>query len=219
VEQAGIEEIGRLPPCFGRKLAEFQHSRLYGKRDKLLPQIAHSAPISVQSADILTGTPMPKIISANLNGIRSAAKKGFFNWMGTIDADIICVQELKAQAADMTEEFLNPHGYHGHFHYAEKKGYSGTGIYSKVAPDRVEIGFGSPEFDAEGRYVRADFGNLTVISVYCPSGSSSEERQLAKFRFMDLFLPHLQQRRLEHRPQRDRPEKLEGQPEEFRLPA
>ncbi|SFG85618.1 exodeoxyribonuclease-3 [Duganella sp. CF458] len=142
---------------------------------------------------------MPKIISANLNGIRSAAKKGFFNWMGTIDADIICVQELKAQAADMTGEFLNPHGYHGHFHYAEKKGYSGTGIYSKLAPDRVMIGFGSPEFDAEGRYVRADFGNLTVISVYCPSGSSSEERQLAKFRFMELFLPHLQQLRAEGR--------------------
>jgi len=142
---------------------------------------------------------MPKIISANLNGIRSAAKKGFFNWMGKQDADFICVQELKAQAGDMTEEFLNPHGYHGHFHYAEKKGYSGTGVYSKIAPDAVKIGFGSPEFDAEGRYVRADFGDLTIISVYCPSGSSSPERQEAKFRFMELFLPHLLELKAEGR--------------------
>ncbi len=134
---------------------------------------------------------MPKIISANLNGIRSAAKKGFFNWMSTQTADFICVQELKAQLPDMTPEFLNPHGYHGHFHYAEKKGYSGTGVYSKVEPDAVHIGFGNPEFDAEGRYVRCDFGNLSVISVYCPSGSSGPERQEAKFRFMELFLPHL----------------------------
>ncbi len=133
---------------------------------------------------------MPKIVSANLNGIRSAHKKGFFTWMAKEAADFVCVQELKAQQADMTAEFI-PAGYHGHFHYAEKKGYSGTGIYSKQKPDAVHIGFGSPEFDAEGRYVRCDFGTLTVISVYCPSGSSSPERQEAKFRFMDLFLPHL----------------------------
>ena len=106
---------------------------------------------------------MPRIISANLNGIRSAHKKGFFNWLATVDADFICVQELKAVEADMTEEFLRPHGYHGHFHYAEKKGYSGTGVYSRVAPDNKRIGFGCQEFDAEGRYTRCDFGNLTVI--------------------------------------------------------
>jgi exodeoxyribonuclease III len=134
---------------------------------------------------------MPKIISANLNGIRSASKKGFFTWMAAQAADFVCVQELKAQVADMTPEFLAPGGYHGHFHYAEKKGYSGAGIYSKTAPDAVHIGFGSPEFDAEGRYVRCDFGSLTIISLYCPSGSSSPERQEAKFRFMELFLPHL----------------------------
>ncbi|MFZ6846101.1 exodeoxyribonuclease III [Undibacterium sp. RuTC16W] len=134
---------------------------------------------------------MTKIISANLNGIRSAAKKGFFEWMNQQQADFVCVQELKAQEPDMTGDFLMPHGYHGHFHYAEKKGYSGTGVYSKQKPDAVKIGFGSPEFDAEGRYVRCDFGNLSVISVYCPSGSSSPERQEAKFRFMDLFMPHL----------------------------
>ena len=135
---------------------------------------------------------MTKIISANLNGIRSAAKKGFFDWFAKEAADFVCVQELKAQAADMTEEFLHPHGYHGHFHYAEKKGYSGVGVYSKAEPDAVQIGFGDAEFDAEGRYVRCDFGDLTVISLYCPSGSSSPERQEAKFRFMAVFLPHLQ---------------------------
>ncbi len=134
---------------------------------------------------------MLKIIAANLNGIRSALKKGFFEWMAQQDADFICVQELKAQAADMTPDMLNPRGYHGYFHYAEKKGYSGAGIYSKRLPDAVITGFGSEEFDAEGRYVQCDFDNLSVISVYCPSGSSSEDRQLAKFRFMAVFLPHL----------------------------
>lgn len=134
---------------------------------------------------------MTKVISANLNGIRSAAKKGFFGWMLKEAADFVCVQELKAQAPDMTTEFLTPDGYFGNFHYAEKKGYSGAGIYSRKKPDAVYIGFGSPEFDAEGRYVRCDFGDLSVISVYCPSGSSSPERQEAKFRFMDLFMPHL----------------------------
>jgi exodeoxyribonuclease-3 len=135
---------------------------------------------------------MTKIISANLNGIRSAAKKGFFEWMTREAADFVCVQELKAQAEDMTPEFLVPAGYHGNFHYAEKKGYSGVGVYSRQKPDAVTIGFGDAEFDAEGRYVRCDFGPLTIISVYCPSGSSSPERQEAKFRFMAVFLPHLQ---------------------------
>lgn len=134
---------------------------------------------------------MTKIISANLNGIRSASKKGFFEWMLKESPDFMCVQELKAQEADMTEDFLRPAGYVGHFHYAEKKGYSGAGVYSKIEPDAVFIGFGSGEFDAEGRYVRCDFGNLSVISVYCPSGSSSPERQEAKFRFMAEFYPHL----------------------------
>ncbi|HCY61286.1 MAG TPA: exodeoxyribonuclease III [Oxalobacteraceae bacterium] len=134
---------------------------------------------------------MMKIISANLNGIRSAAKKGFFEWMAAQQADFVCVQELKAQAADMTEDFLTPPGYLGYFHYAEKKGYSGTGVYCRTQPDAVITGFGNAEFDAEGRYVQCDFGNLSVVSVYCPSGSSSPERQEAKFRFMEVFLPHL----------------------------
>ncbi|MCG5259463.1 exodeoxyribonuclease III [Cupriavidus gilardii] len=136
---------------------------------------------------------MLRIISANLNGIRSAAKKGFFDWMGKQDADMVCVQELKAQAADMTEAFLAPHGYHGYFHYAEKKGYSGVGLYTRHKPERVITGFGNAEFDSEGRYVEVQYPHLAVISVYVPSGSSSEERQMAKYRFMEAFLPHLLQ--------------------------
>ena len=134
---------------------------------------------------------MLKVISVNLNGIRSAAKKGFFTWMAQQDADIICIQEVRAQASDLTPEFCNPGGYHGHFHHAQKKGYAGTGIYSRRRPDAIQIGFGDAEFDAEGRYIQCDFGNLSVISIYCPSGSSSPERQLAKFRFMEVFYPHL----------------------------
>jgi exodeoxyribonuclease-3 len=144
----------------------------------------------LRSLSFLLAIPM-KIISANLNGIRSAARKGFFEWLPAQDADMVCVQELKAQEADMTPEFLNPPGYHGYFHYAEKKGYSGVGLYSRMPAKTVRIGFGNPEFDAEGRYVECDFGTLTVISLYCPSGSSSPERQEAKFRFMEAFLPHL----------------------------
>jgi len=132
-----------------------------------------------------------RIISANLNGIRSASTKGFFDWMAKQDADVVCVQELKAQAADMAPAMLNPDGYHGYFHYAEKKGYSGVGLYARQAPDRVIEGIGHPGFDAEGRFVRADFGSLSVVSVYVPSGSSSPERQAAKFAFMDEFYPQL----------------------------
>lgn len=132
-----------------------------------------------------------KIISANLNGIRSASRKNFFEWMAKENADFVCVQELKAQHTDMTPEFIAPPGYHGYFHYAEKKGYSGTGVYCRKLPTNIQRGFGNAEFDAEGRYVQCDFDNLSVVSVYCPSGSASEERQEAKFRFMKDFMPHL----------------------------
>ncbi|MEZ5627531.1 MAG: exodeoxyribonuclease III [Rhodocyclaceae bacterium] len=135
---------------------------------------------------------MLRVITINLNGIRSAERKGFFAWMAKQNADIVCLQELKAQRPDLTDEMLAPSGYHGFFHCAEKKGYSGVGIYSRRAPDRVVEGLGNAEFDAEGRYLQADFGKLSVVSLYLPSGSSSEERQAAKYRFMDLFLPHMQ---------------------------
>ncbi len=132
-----------------------------------------------------------RIISLNLNGIRSAFSKGLLEWLAQQHADIVCVQELKAQAADLTPAMLAPHGYHGCFHYAEKKGYSGVGIYSKLKPDKVIVGLGLAEFDAEGRYIEAQFGSLSVVSLYLPSGSSGYERQAVKFRFMAAFMPHL----------------------------
>ena len=134
---------------------------------------------------------MIRIITRNLNGIRSATRKGWLDWGAAQDADVVCVQELKAQAADLGDDLLRIGPLQGHFHYAQKKGYSGVGLYSRHAPQRVVTGFGDPEFDAEGRYVEADFGRFTVVSLYLPSGSSSEERQDAKFRFLASFLPHL----------------------------
>ena len=132
-----------------------------------------------------------RVITLNLNGIRSAANKGFYAWLADQNADIVCLQELKAQAADMTAQMLAPAGYHGFHHYAEKKGYSGVGIYCRHKPDAVIQGLGIPAFDSEGRYLEAQFGNLSVVSLYLPSGSSGEERQAVKFRFMEAFLPHL----------------------------
>jgi exodeoxyribonuclease-3 len=134
---------------------------------------------------------MLKIISANLNGVRSASTKGFFDWMLAQNADVVCVQELKAQAADLAAEMLSPKGYQGYFHFAEKKGYSGVGIYCRQPPERLVEGIGHAGFDSEGRYLRADFGGVSVISVYVPSGSSSAERQAAKFSFLDEFYPVL----------------------------
>jgi len=143
-----------------------------------------------------------KIISLNLNGIRSATNKGLYAWLKKQDADFICMQEIKAQVSDMTAEMLNPEGYYGYFHYAEKKGYSGVGIYSKKQPDAVIEGLGNSylghvasdmtDIDSEGRYIEARFGNLSVVSLYLPSGSSGEERQAFKFSVMERFMPQLQ---------------------------
>lgn len=133
-----------------------------------------------------------RIITANLNGIRSAANKGFYSWLLKQQPDVVCLQEIKAQAADMTPEMLAPAGYHGYFHYAEKKGYSGVGIYSKAEPDAVIEGLGIGDIDSEGRYLECQFGNLSVVSLYLPSGSSGEERQAFKFSVMARILPHLE---------------------------
>jgi exodeoxyribonuclease III len=138
-----------------------------------------------------------RIITANLNGIRSAANKGFFEWLQTTNADVICLQEVKAQAADMTSEMHAPAGFHGYFHYAEKKGYSGVAIYSKAKPDAVIEGLSHfnqnmADIDTEGRYIEAQFGNLSVISLYLPSGSSGEERQNFKFSVLARIMPHLE---------------------------
>jgi exodeoxyribonuclease III len=141
-----------------------------------------------------------RIITANVNGIRSAANKGFFEWLQTTNADVICLQEVKAQAADMTAEMLSAlpngmpasRGYHGHFHYAEKKGYSGVAIYSKLKPDAVIEGLGMTDIDSEGRYIECQFRNLSVVSLYLPSGSSGEERQNFKFSVLARIMPHLE---------------------------
>jgi exodeoxyribonuclease III len=132
-----------------------------------------------------------RVTSLNLNGVRSAAKKGAFEYLAKSATDIVCVQELKAQTDDMIGVSPAPTHAWSAFHCAEKKGYSGVGIYARHAPDKSIAGFGDAEFDAEGRYLQADFGKLSVISLYLPSGSSSEERQQAKFRFLDRFLPKL----------------------------
>ncbi|ABM93051.1 exodeoxyribonuclease III [Methylibium petroleiphilum] len=139
---------------------------------------------------------MLRLVSLNLNGIRSAANKGWVEWAEKSAIDCMGVQELKAQAADLGGRFDQVAGLKGHFHYADKKGYSGVGLYTRGTPSDVITGIGEPEFDAEGRYVEARFDTpqrkLSIISCYFPSGSSSDERQQAKFRFLALFYPYLE---------------------------
>ncbi len=136
-----------------------------------------------------------RLITLNLNGIRSAANKGFVEWAENADADCIGVQEVKAQAEDVGGRFERVAGMDGHFHFADKRGYSGVGLFTKRAPSAVITGWGHPEFDAEGRWVETRFDTVrrkfSVISCYFPSGSSGEERQAAKFRFLDRMFPHL----------------------------
>ena len=134
---------------------------------------------------------MVRIITLNLNGIRSAWSKGVLPWIAAQKADFVCLQDLKAQEGDLTDDMRKPDGLHAYYYAAEKKGYSGVGLWCRREPDDVKIGLGNAEFDAEGRYLQADFGKLSVVSLYLPSGSSSPERQEAKFRFMDYFYPHL----------------------------
>ena len=136
-----------------------------------------------------------KIVSANLNGIRAAARKGFYDWLPKIDADIVCLQELKAQDDQIEGQPFHPIGYHTYFHCAEKKGYSGVGIHSKQEPDNITYGLGDgyEDIDSEGRYIQADFGQLTVASLYMPSGSSKEERQEFKIDMMARFESKLEE--------------------------
>ena len=142
---------------------------------------------------------MFKLTSLNLNGIRSASNKGLEAWLAAYKPDCICVQEIKAQAPDVQGRFEELAGLKGYFQFAEKKGYSGVGVYTRHEPSDVIIGYGSQEFDAEGRYVelrfdrpgRASLPKLSIISTYFPSGSSGPQRQDAKFRFLAEFYPHL----------------------------
>lgn len=134
-----------------------------------------------------------KIVSYNVNGIRSATSKGLLNWMEEWKADVYCFQETKADRSQLDHSLFDFFGYKSYWFSAQKKGYSGVAIFTKHQPDHVEYGFGDPEFDAEGRIVRADFGDTSIISVYIPSGSSGEERQAYKMVWLDYFYKYIDQ--------------------------
>lgn len=139
-----------------------------------------------------------RVITLNVNGIRAATKKGLFDWLKRQNADIVCLQEVKAHESDLTD-VMRPKGYRAYFNCAQKKGYAGVALYTRREPDNVHIGFGSKEHDDEGRYLQADFGKLSVVSLYQPSGSTGPHRQESKFRFMDHFLPVLKKLRYDGR--------------------
>jgi len=132
-----------------------------------------------------------RVITANVNGIRAAEKKGFFQWLSRQKADVVCIQETKAQEHQLDGDIHFPAGYHCFYEDAEKKGYSGVALYCRQEPDNVVRGLGWPDFDAEGRYVQADFGNLSVASLYLPSGTSGDIRQEVKYDFLDRFMERL----------------------------
>lgn len=136
-----------------------------------------------------------RIISFNANGIRAAARKGFFDWLATADADFVCIQETKAQRDQLTDPLFHPEGYHCQYVDAERKGYSGVAIYARERPERIETGLGLPEFDREGRYCAFHYPDLTVASLYLPSGSAGDHRQESKERFLDAYLPMLAEQR------------------------
>ncbi len=133
-----------------------------------------------------------KVITLNVNGVRSAAKKGLFRWLAAQKADVVCLQELKCHEADLDAKLHGLKAFEACHAFAQKKGYSGVALYSRKTPDEVRRGFATREFDAEGRYVEARFGKLWVISVYLPSGSAGPHRQASKFRFLKRFLIHLE---------------------------
>ena len=129
-----------------------------------------------------------KIVSYNLNGIRSAMSKGLLDWLRTENPDVFCIQESKAQPEQIDTLAMQELGYHSYIHSAEKKGYSGVCIFSKQVPDRVVAGMGIPAYDSEGRVLRADFGDITIVCVYIPSGTTGDARQAVKMQFLEDFL-------------------------------
>ncbi|MBN2871663.1 MAG: exodeoxyribonuclease III [Halothiobacillaceae bacterium] len=141
-----------------------------------------------------------RVISFNANGIRAAARKGFFDWLATADADVVCIQETKAQAWQLeADPTFWPEGYHCRYVDAERKGYSGVAIYSREKPKSVTTEMGLAEFDAEGRYCAFELSDLTVASLYLPSGSAGDHRQASKERFLEAFLPMLDEFRRQDR--------------------
>lgn len=140
-----------------------------------------------------------KVITVNTNGIRAAARKGFFDWLAKQQADVVCIQETKAQIDQLSDAVFHPEGYHCYYFDAEKKGYSGTALYCRKKPNKVIRGLGWDPADSEGRYIQADFDGVSVISIYLPSGSSSDERQQRKIKFMDNIMPHFKALRRKRR--------------------
>jgi exodeoxyribonuclease-3 len=138
-----------------------------------------------------------RLITLNVNGIRSAARKGFYAWLVRQRADVVCLQEIRADHALLADRAFRPPSLQAHFFPARRKGYAGVAVYARRTPDDVQVGLGSgyEDLDAEGRYLELRFGNLSVASVYLPSGSSGPHRQAAKFDFMARFLPFLERLR------------------------
>ncbi len=136
-----------------------------------------------------------RVISVNVNGIRAAARKGFFHWLRRQKADVVCLQELKAQIHQLEDRQFWPPSFNCYYHPAQRPGYSGVAIYARHEPDEVREGIGWADVDAEGRFIEARFGQLSVISLYMPSGSHSEERQQIKFSVMERLMPYLRELR------------------------
>jgi len=134
---------------------------------------------------------MKRIISYNVNGIRAAIKKGFLEWLAAVDADIVCLQETKAQPDQIPLFDIEALGYRSYWFSAQKKGYSGVAILSKDTPDNVEYGMGIQKYDDEGRFIRADYGDISVVSVYHPSGSSGDVRQAFKIEWLDDYQDYI----------------------------
>lgn len=133
------------------------------------------------------------IITLNCNGIRAAARKGFFDWLSHESADVVCLQETRIQPEQRLDPMFSPSGYHVYYLDAERKGYSGVAIYSRIKPDRIVRGLGLSNFDIEGRAIRIDIGRLSVISLYMPSGTSGDSRQNFKYDVMDWMKPLLKE--------------------------
>ena len=140
-----------------------------------------------------------RVISLNCNGVRSAVRKGLLEWLATAGADVVCLQETKAQEHQLKHDLFEPLGYHAYYHDAEKKGYSGVALLSRTPPKRAIPGMGWPDIDAEGRFLQVDFRAVSVISLYLPSGSSSEARQEVKFDVMQRLTPVLRSLRRKRR--------------------